>query len=244
MLHTEYALFTHWLYQHHIWAGFFTFLIAFLESLIIIGTIIPGSITMTAVGIMMGAGVMPISISLCLAIAGAFIGDGISYIIGYRYRDTLPHRWPFRLAPKLMNKGKEYFEKHGGKSVFIGRFVGAIRAMVPVIAGMMHMKPWQYFPISFCSAILWAIVYLFPGFLIGYASEALPPGLASHIIIYLFIFLILLWAVYWLAKQITVHLGKNIDHILDNKWSAMRKSTSWHWLTTFAMRKTPNIMAN
>lgn len=231
MLHAEYQVLTHWLFQHPVGAGILTFVIAFLESLIIVGTIIPGSITMTAIGIMMGSGVVGVPLTIALASAGAFIGDGISYIIGYRFRDTLPQKWPFRLVPKLMAKGKSYFEKHGGKSVFIGRFVGAIRAMVPVIAGMMHMKPWQYFPISFCSAILWAIVYLFPGFLIGYASEALPPGLASHVIIYLFIFLIALWAIYWVCKEIVIHFGRRIDRFLDRRWTSMVKGRAWRWLT-------------
>ncbi|PIQ44224.1 MAG: hypothetical protein COV52_06640 [Gammaproteobacteria bacterium CG11_big_fil_rev_8_21_14_0_20_46_22] len=230
-MHSVYETFTHWLFQHVYWAAFFTFLIAFLESLIIIGTIIPGSITMTAVGIMMGAGVINIPLSLCLAIAGAFIGDGLSYFIGYRFRDTLPSKWPFRLVPKLIQKGKAYFAEHGGKSVFIGRFVGAIRAMVPVVAGMMHMKPWHYFPISFCSAILWAIVYLIPGFLIGFASEALPPGLATHVILYVLGFLVLIWLIYWAIKEFSILFGRMIDKFLDRCWNKLYFNRRWHWLT-------------
>ena len=107
MLHAEYQAFTHWLYQHHGWAAFFTFIIAALESLIIVGTIIPGSITMTAVGIMMGTGVMSIPLTIGLASAGAFVGDGISYIIGYRFRETLPQKWPFRNRSILLIRAGE-----------------------------------------------------------------------------------------------------------------------------------------
>lgn len=230
-MHGIYQELTSWLFHHVYWAGFFAFIIAFLESLIIIGTIVPGSITMTAVGIMMGAGVMNIKLSLILIIAGAFIGDGLSYYIGFRYRESLPHKWPFRLVPKLIEKAKEFFRQHGGKSVFIGRFVGAIRAMVPVIAGMLNMKPWQYFPISFCSAVLWAIVYLIPGFLIGYASEALPPGMASHVVLYVLGFLVVLWLIYWGVKEFSILFGRAIDRYLDKSWLKLRKNPRWNWLT-------------
>ena len=74
---------THWLYHHPHWALALTFLISFSESLAIIGSIVPGSVTMTAIGILAGSGVMRIDMTLLAAILGAVAGDSASYFMGY-----------------------------------------------------------------------------------------------------------------------------------------------------------------
>src|SRR3990167_3083545 len=108
-----------WLNANPEWAGLATFLISAAESVAIIGTIVPGSITMTAIGALAGAGVIPLGPTLMWAILGAIVGDGISYWIGYYFKDRLAYVWPFKKHPTLLITGEKFFHKYGGMSVFI-----------------------------------------------------------------------------------------------------------------------------
>ena len=91
---------TVWLTNNPHWALFITFLISFSESLAIIGSIVPGTVTMTAVGILAGSGVMRIDLTLLAAILGAIAGDSASYFLGFYYSDSLSKIWPFSKHPK------------------------------------------------------------------------------------------------------------------------------------------------
>ncbi|WP_035917956.1 VTT domain-containing protein [Legionella fairfieldensis] len=209
---------TLWLHDHPHWALLITFLIALTESLAIIGSIVPGSVTMTAIGILAGSGVMRIDLTLIAATLGAIAGDSSSYILGYAYSDRLSKIWPFKRYPALLEYGKEYFAKHGGKSVLVGRFVGPLRSIIPVIAGMMHMNHWRFFLANIFSAVGWAVLYVLPGVLIGTASNELSPEASTR----LFILILLLLAAMWLTslglKWLIIHMNRLVRTALHNFW--------------------------
>ena len=181
---------TIWLHDHPSWALFITFLISCAESLAIVGSIIPGSLTMTAIGMLAGSGVMPLDLTLCFAALGAMAGDGLSYLLGYVFSDRLSSIWPFTRYPNMMHYGQEFFARHGGKSVLIGRFVGPLRSIIPVIAGMMKMPQLHFFFSNLLSAIGWALLYIMPGYLIGTASHQLSSASAKRLVIFIIVFLL------------------------------------------------------
>lgn len=193
-----------WLNANPELAGLVTFIISASESIAIIGTIVPGSITMTAIGALAGAGIIPLWGTIICAILGAIVGDGISYWIGYYFKGRLNSAWPFRNYPGLVNSGEVFVHKYGVMSVFIGRFVGPVRALVPMVAGMLGMKPLPFIIANVTSAIGWAPAYMLPGILLGAASLELPPGIAIHVMLVLLLitlFVILcLWLTYKLIK--------------------------------------------
>jgi membrane protein DedA with SNARE-associated domain len=195
-----------WLNDHPQLAGLVTFLISATESIAIIGTIVPGSIMMTALGTLAGAGVIPLWPTILWAILGAIVGDGISYWIGHYFKERLPLLWPFRSHPALLKTGEKFFHKYGSMSVFIGRFVGPVRALVPMIAGMLGMKPWKFTIANVTSAIGWAPAYMLPGILLGAASLELPPDIAVHVILVLLLItlfvMMCLWFIYKLFQLI------------------------------------------
>src|SRR3990167_3833941 len=172
--------------SHPEWAGLITFLISASESVAIIGTVVPGSITMTAIGALAGAGIIPLWWTIFWAILGAIVGDGISYWIGWHFKERLSQVWPFRKHPKLLQSGEKFFYKYGGASVFIGRFVGPVRALVPLVAGMLRMQPMKFFIANILSAIGWAPAYMFPGIVLGAAALELPTAIAIHVVLVLF----------------------------------------------------------
>jgi membrane protein DedA with SNARE-associated domain/membrane-associated phospholipid phosphatase len=207
-----------WLNANPDWAAFVIFIISALESVAIIGTIVPGTIMMTAIGALAGAGVIPLWLTLLCATLGAIVGDGISYLVGHYFKDKIPQMWPFRNHPQWLEKGEIFFHKHGGKSVFIGRFVGPVRAIIPLIAGMLSMKPIRFYVANILSAIGWAPIYMLPGILLGAASLELPPDIAAHAILMLLLVTLFIIFCIWLIVKIFLSIGYKIDQLLSQFW--------------------------
>src|SRR3989338_4232283 len=90
----------HFLELHPGWGYFFAFCVALAESLPLLGTIIPGSITMTAMGTLIGSSVLPGFTTILSAICGAFLGDFIGYQAGKKYDTGIRKIWPFKQHAK------------------------------------------------------------------------------------------------------------------------------------------------
>lgn len=230
-----------WLQYHPQWALFFTFIISFAESLAIIGAIIPGSVTMTAIGILAGSGIMRIDLTFLAAILGAIAGDSVSYAIGRYFSEGLTTIWPFKRYPEWLRYGKAYFMQHGGKSVLIGRFVGPLRSIIPVVAGMMYMNQWRFIIANIISAIGWSVLYIMPGIFIGAATNAMPAEAARRLLLLVLAMLIILWLfmvlVKWLISQTNRALHASINHL----WA---RSQRHPWLAGFLKFFTPNNEMN
>jgi membrane protein DedA with SNARE-associated domain len=144
------------------------FAVAFAESLAFLSILVPGWGIMVAAGALAGSGVLdpwPVVIG---AIPGAVFGDSISYWVGRRFGHAVPRMWPFKGRPDLLEKGHAFFEKYGGWSVALGRFFGPVRAVIPLIAGMMEMPRRQFWIWNVGSAFVWAPVVVFSGALVGW----------------------------------------------------------------------------
>lgn len=208
---------TSWIYANPRWALLITFFIALSESLAIVGSIIPGSVIMTAVGILAGAGIMRIDLTILAATLGAIAGDSSSYFLGYALRERLINIWPFSRYPRWLDYGKTYFAKHGSKSVLLGRFIGPLRSIIPVIAGMMHMGHWRFLIANILSAIGWALLYVLPGILIGSASSELSPESATRLFIIILGLLLGAWVLgavlKWLINRIHDWLRPCLHHL-------------------------------
>lgn len=216
-----------WLHLHPGWAGFVTFLISLTESLAVVGYFVPGSVMMTAIGTLIGAGIIPTWSTMIWAIAGAVVGDGLSYRIGYHYKNQIRNMWPISKYPHWMDKGEDFFHRHGGKSVFLGRFVGAVRPMVPMIAGMLHMKPIRFFFSNFFSAVLWAPAYMLPGILIGAATLELDPKTATEFVLWVLVVLFLIGISFWLLKRFVYAIINWCHKQLDKLWAFLLRHPSF-----------------
>ncbi|HSW93256.1 MAG TPA: phosphatase PAP2 family protein [Gammaproteobacteria bacterium] len=213
-----------WINTHPELAGLLTFGISTAESVAIIGTIIPGTVMMTAIGTLAGAGVIPLWQTIVWAILGAIVGDGISYWLGRHFNTRLPGLWPFRRFPAVLDNGEKFFRKHGAMSVFIGRFVGPVRALVPLIAGMLGMTPLRFYIANIVSAIGWAPVYMLPGILLGAASLELPPDVAVHVIVMLLATALLIMFIVWLIQKILRLIGRQLEQSLTQLWNRLSQS--------------------
>lgn len=226
--------FIDWIHLHPHWAGLITFFIAMSESLPVIGLIIPGSVIMSAVGTLVGARIIPAAPTIIWAIIGAFAGDIVSYHLGSLFNERIPRMWPFRRYPHWLTKAQDFFTRHGGKSVFLGRFIGPMRPITPTVAGMMQLPIPRFYTASFIASSLWAPIYMLPGILIGAASQELAPATATRFLITVVSVLIVLWLTTWLFKWLLGLLFRLIGYWVKRSWDGLRhtKFTApfCHWL--------------
>jgi len=211
-----------WLHQHPNWVCAAVFLIAFLECLVLVGLVVPGAVLMTAIGALIGTNVVSAKMVFISAMFGALLGDVVSFAIGHHYREHLRDLWPFKFYPRLLQKGENFFYRHGGKGIFVGRFIGPIRPMLPVIAGMLNMSPLRFFLADSLSAIIWAPIYALPGILLGAASTELAPDIAFHFMLYVILILLGIWCISWLIKRFIQSSFSAFHRLLDKIWAAIK----------------------
>ena len=167
---------TQWLSTHPEWLGLAIFLVACIECLAIAGVIVPGTVLLFAIGVMAGAsfGLME---TLLLAYAGALLGDVISYGVGRFFHQNIRRLPVLRHHPEWINHAEVYFLRYGAVSLLVGRFIGPLRPMLPMVAGMLDMPFIRFFLISLVSGAGWAVAYLLPGWVAGAAIRLpLPEG--------------------------------------------------------------------
>jgi undecaprenyl-diphosphatase len=186
--------------DHAEWAGVIVFVTCFGESLAFVSLFLPGTTILFAAGTLLATGALDIWSLMAWAVAGAVLGDAVSYWVGVKLGPAAHRTWPFRTRPLLLERGILFFRKHGGKSVFIGRFIGPMRAIVPLAAGILRMPPGWFWVTNVSSALVWAPTILVSGDLVGKAAAdaaegkpALPLALLAFFILGGFF----MWALRW-----------------------------------------------
>lgn len=161
-----------WIGNHPVAAGALIALIAFCDAIVVVGIVVPALPLLIAVGTLVGLGYINGPYAAACAAAGAFLGDALSYWIGRRWGPQLRQRWPFSHYPQWIDRGEAMFRRHSTKSIFTARFVGAVRPFVPAIAGMLDMPFRRYAVPSAAASVLWAVLFLAPGWALGASYDA------------------------------------------------------------------------
>jgi membrane protein DedA with SNARE-associated domain len=142
------------------WAPPIVFALAFGESLAFISLLIPAWGALVAIGALIGpSGInfWPVWIAGSL---GAALGDWLSYWVGLKLEYSVAKIWPLSRHPEMIPRGEAFMKKWGVPGIFIGRFFGPLRAVVPLIAGIFEMPFWRFQAANFSSAFVWAAVLL------------------------------------------------------------------------------------
>jgi membrane protein DedA with SNARE-associated domain len=151
--------------EHQNWAAPIVFALAFGESLAFLSLLLPAWAALVGIGALIGAtGIDFVPIWLAGAL-GAALGDWLSYWIGATFKERIAHIWPLSRRPDLIPRGEKFVRHWGVLGIFIGRFFGPLRAVVPLVAGIFAMPYWPFQFANFSSALLWAGVLLAPGML-------------------------------------------------------------------------------
>ena len=139
-------------------AGYWIIAVAvLLERSVFIGLIIPGDVVLALGGIYASREQLALPWVIAVAVIAAIVGESIGYALGRRYGAGLVSRLPLvrRLAPKL-DTAEEFFAKHGGKTVAIGRFATAAGAFIPFVAGVARMPYRRFLVIDVPAILVWA----------------------------------------------------------------------------------------
>lgn len=172
------------------------FLLAFLEAVPVIGSVIPGSVLIIGVAALVPTGTVQMWPLMTAAIIGAILGDGLPYWFGHRYREAILSRWPLDRYPGLVEKSRAFIHRHGGKSILLARFTPGVRGFVPLVAGIVAMPGGRFYLVNVLSAFAWAPAHILPGMLLG-TSLALAGAAAGRLALLLVIVVALLWLLSW-----------------------------------------------
>jgi membrane protein DedA with SNARE-associated domain/membrane-associated phospholipid phosphatase len=139
---------------------------AFAETGAFVGLVVPGETVMLLGGAVAGQGAIDIYLLIAIAWFSAWAGDTTSFFLGRRLgREFVMRNGPrFGISHERFEKVEDYFSRHGGKTIFIGRFISLVRAFAPFIAGSSGMRYRAFVPYSILGTGLWASAHI----LIGY----------------------------------------------------------------------------
>lgn len=133
------ALLEHFITQSTVYSLMAVVLVAFLESLALVGLILPGTVLMAGLGALIGSGELSFWYAWLAGIIGCLMGDWISFWLGWRFKKPL-HRWSFLKKNKaLLDKTEHALHQHSMFTILVGRFVGPTRPLVPMVAGMLDL---------------------------------------------------------------------------------------------------------
>ena len=140
---------------------------AFLETGAFIGFIAPGEFTVILGGVIAGEGTISILPLIGLVWVCAVCGDSLSFFIGHRVgrQFLLKHGPRVRITEERFGKVEDYFDRHGGKTIVIGRFLGFVRPLAPFIAGTSRMTYGRFIPYSILGTGLWGTTFCLLGYI-------------------------------------------------------------------------------
>ncbi|QIQ41743.1 MAG: DedA family protein [Buchnera aphidicola (Microlophium carnosum)] len=175
--------------------------ISFLESLALVGLLLPGIILMTTLGTFIGDGRLLFYPAWASGTIGCLLGDWISYYIGLYFKNWLYTFNFLKKNQKLLDKTKSILHKHSMITIIIGRFIGPTRPLIPMVSGMLKLPLKKFIFPSIIGCILWPPVYFFPGIVTGIAIKIPQSSPNDYFKWFLLLISILIWLGIWLISK-------------------------------------------
>src|SRR3954465_7784039 len=156
------------------WTYLLVGLFAFAETGAFVGLVVPGETVMLLGGAVAGQGAIDIYLLIAVAWFSAWLGDTTSFFLGRRLgrNFVLDHGPRVGISHERFEKVEDYFGRHGGKTIFIGRFISLVRAFAPFIAGSSGMRYRAFVPYSILGTGLWASAHILVGYFFSRSIES------------------------------------------------------------------------
>ena len=151
--------------QYGGWIYAILFLIVFCETGLVVTPFLPGDSLLFAAGGIAAVGGMNIHVIVLLLIAAAIIGDAVNFMVGKYFGAKLfanPDSKIFKRS--YLDKTHQFYEKYGGKTIIIARFVPIVRTFAPFVAGMANMHYGRFIRFNIIGAVLWVVLFSYAGY--------------------------------------------------------------------------------
>jgi membrane-associated protein len=155
------------------WIYAVLFVIVFAETGLVVTPFLPGDSLLFATGAIAAVGALDIRIAAVLLLAAAVAGDAVNYAVGRAAGTRIMHKartdpkWRRWINPLYIERAHEFFERHGGKAVVLGRFMPIVRTFVPFVAGAAEMTYHSFAFFNITGAVAWVGLCLGAGYLFG-----------------------------------------------------------------------------
>jgi len=224
------------------WAYLILGLLAAAESAAFVGLAIPGETAMLLGGFLAYQGRVSLAVMMAAGAVGAVVGDSVGYQVGRVFGEPLKHsRLGRRVGEDRWAKGEAYLRAKGGRAVFLGRFVGLLRALVPALAGMSRMPYRTFLPWNAAGGVIWAPGFVLLGYLAGGSYQRVERA-AGRASLLLLILVVVVGAVVVAARWVARHperLREAADRQLDRPWVARLRARYQRQLAFLAERLRP-----
>lgn len=154
--------------EHGAWIYLILFLIVLCETGLVVTPFLPGDSLLFVAGTVAAAGGMDIHLLVVLLIIAAILGDAVNYAVGHyigpRIFSHNESRW---LNPKHLQRAHDFYEKYGGKTIIIARFVPIVRTYAPFVAGAASMTYAKFALFNVSGAVLWVVSLGYAGYFFG-----------------------------------------------------------------------------
>ncbi len=224
------------------WAYIVLGLLAAAESAAFVGLAVPGETAMLLGGFLAYQGRVNLFVMMAAGAAGAVVGDSIGYEIGRVFGEPLKRsRLGRRVGEDRWARGEAYLRAKGGRAVFLGRFIGVLRALVPALAGMSRMPYRTFLPWNAAGGLIWAPGFVLLGYLAG-GSYRQVERIAGRASLLLLVLVVVVGAVVLAARWVARHperLSAVVDRQLDRPWIARLRARYQRQLAFLAERLRP-----
>jgi len=156
--------------EYGIWVYAILFLILFCETGLIVTPFLPGDSLLFVAGAIASLPTNDLNVHLMvvLMVIAAIVGDAVNYTIGRLFGERLfsnPNSKIFRRS--YLDKTHAFYERHGGKTIILARFVPIVRTFAPFVAGMGHMSYRRFAFYNVTGALIWVVLFTYAGYLFG-----------------------------------------------------------------------------
>jgi len=156
--------------EYGIWIYAILFLILFCETGLVVTPFLPGDSLLFVAGALsaLPSNDLNVHVMVMLMIVAAILGDAVNYTIGRLFGDRLfsnPNSRIFRRS--YLDKTHAFYDRHGGKTIILARFVPIVRTFAPFVAGMGHMSYRHFAAYNVIGALLWVLLFTYAGYLFG-----------------------------------------------------------------------------
>ncbi|MCB5194975.1 DedA family protein [Deefgea salmonis] len=176
-----------WVALYGVWIYAILFAVIFCETGLVVTPFLPGDSLLFVAGMIAASGTMNVHLLVALLFIAAVLGDATNYTIGKYFGHRLfanPNSKIFR--PEYLSKTHDFFEKYGGKTIIIARFVPIVRTFAPFVAGMAAMTYRKFFAYNVIGAAAWVGSLLYAGYLLG-GIEIIQKNLSAIILGIIFV---------------------------------------------------------